>query len=102
MMTTSLAIFFLNLALFCAFASFSLAKYVLYPDRWKALIDNPVTSLYIGTFPMGVTTLINVSVDVVNSYFAFGGKRFLYFIWGVWWIDVAISVLCCWVGVHAM
>ncbi|TEB38319.1 sulphite efflux pump protein [Coprinellus micaceus] len=102
MMIASLSVYFLNLALFCTFTSFSLAKYTLYPDRWKALVDNPVASLYIGTFPMGVTTLVNVSVDVVNSYFKFGGKAFLYIVWGIWWIDVVISVLCCWVGVHAM
>ncbi|KAF6761300.1 sulphite efflux pump protein [Ephemerocybe angulata] len=102
MMIASLALFFLNLTLFCLFAAFSLAKYTLYPESWRSLTFNPVTSLFLGTFPMGITTLINVSVEVINRYFGVGGKDFLYFIWSIWWIDVFISVLCCWAGVHAM
>ncbi|EFI28120.1 sulphite efflux pump protein [Coprinopsis cinerea okayama7 len=102
MMIVSLAFFFLNLILCCIFFSFSVAKYVVYPDRWSALIRNPITSLYLGCFPMGLTTLINVGVDVINIYFAFGGRTFLYTLWGFWWVVVAISVVCCWVGVHMM
>ncbi|KAJ2922719.1 hypothetical protein H1R20_g14347, partial [Candolleomyces eurysporus] len=102
LMIASLAFFFLNLILFCIFFFLALAKYVMHPDRWKAVIDSPVTSPYLGTFPMGLTTLLNVAVDVINIHFEFGGKGFLYFIWVVWWLDVIISALCCWVGVHAM
>lgn len=102
MMIASLVFFFLNLMLFCIFSLLALAKYVTYPDRWKAVIHSPANSLYFGTFPMGLTTLINVAVDVIHIYFGFGGKGFLYFIWAVWWFDVVVSALCCWVGVHAM
>lgn len=102
MMIASLVFFFLNLMLFCIFSLLALTKYVMYPDRWKAVLNSPVTSSYLGTFPMGVTTLINVAVEVVNIHFGVGGKGFLYFIWAVWWLDVIISALCCWVGVHTM
>ncbi|RXW21300.1 hypothetical protein EST38_g4558 [Candolleomyces aberdarensis] len=102
LMIASLAFFFLNLILFCIFFFLALAKYVMHPDRWKAVIYSPVTSPYLGTFPMGLTTLINVAVEVINIHFEFGGKGFLYFIWAVWWLDVIMSALCCWVGVHAM
>ncbi|KAG6907652.1 hypothetical protein DXG01_007856 [Tephrocybe rancida] len=51
---------------------------------------------------MGITTLINVSVDLIYTEYGFGGTRFLYFIWAVWWIDIFISVVCCWGMVHIM
>jgi tellurite resistance protein TehA-like permease len=78
------------------------AKYIYYPDRWAALVQNPVTSLYAGTFPMGATTLINVAVLIIHTKYGIGGKGLLYFIWVMWWLDVVIACLCTWVGVHIM
>ncbi|TFK20972.1 sulphite efflux pump protein [Coprinopsis marcescibilis] len=102
MKVASLTFFFLNLSLFLIFFGFSIAKYSVYPDRWVALTHNPVTSLYLGCFPMGLTTLVNIAVEVIFGYFGFGGRRFLYAIWSLWWVIVAISIACCWVGVHIM
>jgi tellurite resistance protein TehA-like permease len=45
---------------------------------------------------MGATTLINVSVRTIYQDYGFGGKSFLYAMWGLWWVDVAISCLCVW------
>ena len=98
----SLVFFFLNVSLFSLFAAFTVARYYLYPHIWAITLHHPVSSLYIGCFPMGVTTIINVAVDVINTRFNFGGKKFLYFIWAVWWIDVSISAVCCWGIVHIM
>ena len=102
MMAASLSWLLLNLALFSVFFAISAAKYFLYPDRWTALVSNPVTSLFLGTFPMGATTILNAAVEVINVHFEFGGKPFLYFIWALWWVVVIISASCFWIGVHAM
>jgi hypothetical protein len=51
---------------------------------------------------MGAATLINVSVHTLYQSYGFGGKRFLYAIWGLWWVDVAISCLCVWGMVQIM
>jgi tellurite resistance protein TehA-like permease len=98
----SLVFFFLNMVLVILFIALTFARYCLYPHIWTVSLQHPVSSLYISCFPMGVTTLINVAVDVINTRYDFGGKAFLYFIWAVWWIDVLISVLCCWGMVHIM
>ncbi|RDB16735.1 Sulfite efflux pump SSU1 [Hypsizygus marmoreus] len=98
----SLLFFFLNLFLFLLFTALTITRYYLYPHTWAIMLRHPTMSLYTGCFPMGITTLINVSVDVINVGYGFGGQSFLYFIWAVWWIDVAISVLCCWGMVHIM
>ncbi|KNZ80513.1 Sulfite efflux pump SSU1 [Termitomyces sp. J132] len=62
------------------------------------MLRHPTQSLYASCFPMAITTLINVSVDLINVR----DPRFLYFLWAIWWIDVFISVLCCWGLVHIM
>lgn len=102
MLVFSLIIFSLNLFLFVFFSILVVAKYIFYPDRWSALIQNPVTSLYTGCFPMAATTLINVGVQVVNTEYNVGGKGFLYFLWAMWWVVVVVSFICCWAGVHVM
>lgn len=102
MLVLSMVIFFLNLFLFFLFLALLMAKYFIYPDRWLSLMKNPVNSLFTGCFPMAGTTLINVAVQVIHAKFQFGGKGFLYFIWAMWWLDVAISIFCCWFGVHIM
>lgn len=101
-MILSLVVFFLNLFLFLLFTAVSLARYIMFPETWDALLRHPMSSLYTGCFPMAATTLINVAVDVIYVHFQFGGKGFLYFIWAIWWLDVAVSILCCWGVVHLM
>jgi tellurite resistance protein TehA-like permease len=98
----SLVFFFLNLFLVVLFTALTLARYHLYPHIWALTLQNPAASLYIGCFPMGIATLINPAVDVINTRYDFGGKGFLYLVWAVWWADVVISVLCCWGLVHIM
>ncbi|KDR75917.1 hypothetical protein GALMADRAFT_226578 [Galerina marginata CBS 339.88] len=102
MIILSLIVFFLNLVLFALFTTLMVAKYLSFPEKWSLLIRNPVTSLYLGCFPMAGTTLINIATQVVHAKYNVGGKGFLYFIWAMWWLDVIISFLCCWVGVHVM
>jgi Voltage-dependent anion channel len=102
MIVLSLIFFFLGLFLFCSFVIILGLKYIYYPDRWSSMLRNPTAIMYAGCLPMGAATLINVCVVVINGQLNFGGKSFLYFIWAIWWIDVLISFLSCWVGVHTM
>jgi len=84
MKITSLAFFLLNLILFILFSAVTFARYLLFPDVWSIMLQHPVQSLYVGTFPMGAATLISVAVSVVNGEFGFGGVSFLYFCWAAW------------------
>jgi tellurite resistance protein TehA-like permease len=92
----TLIFFFLNLALFILFTIITAARYILFPKIWSLMIRHSVQGLYIGCFPMGATTLINVSVRTIYQDYGFGGKSFLYAMWGLWWVDAAISCLCVW------
>jgi tellurite resistance protein TehA-like permease len=60
----SIVIFCLNVALFITFLCISILRYILYPAIWKAMIRHPVQSLFLGTFPMGFATIVNMVVFV--------------------------------------
>lgn len=94
--------FFLNLALFILFNALTIARYTIFPDIWTMMIHNPIQSLYLGTYPMAGATLISVAVGRIYERDGFGGKSFLYAIWGFWWIDVALSLGCAFLLVHIM
>jgi tellurite resistance protein TehA-like permease len=98
----TLIFFFLNFFLFILFTIITAARYILFPKIWSLMIQHPVQGLYTGCFPMGVTTLINVSVHTIYQDYKFGGKIFLYVIWWIWWADIAISCLCVWGMVQIM
>lgn len=102
MIILTLVIFYVNLFLFCCFFIILGLKYTCCSGKWSSMLRKPMDSLYAGCFPMGATTLINTAVDVINGRLNYGGKSFLYFVWAIWWLDVFISFVCCWVGVHAM
>ena len=98
----TLALFSLNLVLFLLFTALTIARYSMFPQSWRMTLRHPVTSLYTACFPMGLSTLIAVAVDPIHVLYGFGGRPFLYFLWAVWWADVAISALCCWGLLHIM
>ena len=60
----SVIIFALNVFLFCTFLTVSILRYALYPHIWSAMIRHPAQSLFLGTFPMGLATIINMIVFV--------------------------------------
>lgn len=98
----SLVLFFLNLLLFCVFSVWAITRYYWYPEDWIELMNHPTLSLFLGCFPMSFTTILNVSIDVIYGYFGFGGKGFLYSIWILWWINVAVSSAYGWGMMHHM
>jgi tellurite resistance protein TehA-like permease len=60
----SVAIFCCNVALFALFTVVTVMRYVLWPEIWMKMIRHPTQSLFIGTFPMGLATIINMVVFV--------------------------------------
>ncbi|KAG2342894.1 C4-dicarboxylate transporter/malic acid transport protein [Suillus weaverae] len=98
----ALGFFFFNLVLFLLFSVITAARYIFFPGIWFHMIRHPVQSLYIGTFPMGATTLINIASSDIFQVYGFGGKRFIYTVWACWWINVAISMTCCFGMMHVM
>jgi tellurite resistance protein TehA-like permease len=98
----STVVFILNGLLFILFIALTIMRYTRHPDIWSLMIRHPVQSLYISTFPMGGITLISVGTTVLYGHYGFGGRGFLFTLWGLWWIDVAISAMCCWGLIYVM
>lgn len=74
----SVIIFALNVFLFSVFLLISILRYTIYPEIWFAMIRHPAQSLFLGTFPMGLATIINMIVFVCVP------------VWGTW----AIYLVC--------
>ncbi|KAF7560102.1 hypothetical protein G7046_g4054 [Stylonectria norvegica] len=85
----SVAIFALNVALFLLFLTISVLRYTLFRGVWGCMIRHPAQSLFLGTFPMGLATIVNMIVFVCVPAW---GSRVATFAWVLWWIDVVFAV----------
>lgn len=86
----SVVVFALNVLLFAMGCIISALRYTLYPEIFKVMITHPVQSMFIGTFPMGLSTLINMFCLVCVPVW---GEWAPYFAWGLWIFDAAVSVM---------
>jgi tellurite resistance protein TehA-like permease len=84
--------FALNVALFVLFLLLSLLRYTLYPRIWKAMIRHPAQSLFLGCFPMGLATIINMICFVCIPNW---GGEWWRVAWALWWIDTAVASATC-------
>lgn len=85
------ALWIFNIFLFSTFALMYLTRWVMYFGEAKRIFGHSTVSMFFGTIPMGMATII-------NGLLAFGLPQ-----WGVkviplaeilWWLDVAMSLLC--------
>lgn len=83
-------IFALNVLLFAAGCVVSFLRYVLYPEIFKAMIMHPVQSMFLGTFPMGLATIINMFCAVCVPAWGEWAKDFA---WALWIFDAIVSVM---------
>lgn len=88
----SYIVFALNVLLFVIFLLISLLRYTLYPRIWGAMIRHPAQSLFLGCFPMGFATIINMICFVCVP--AWGGDWWKV-AWVFWWIDAVLAVATC-------
>lgn len=98
----SLIFYFLNIGIFVLLNASTIARFMMDPKSLVPLLQHPGFSLFFACYPMGATTILNVSVNVVYQHYNFGGRAFLYFLWALWWINIAISALCFWGGTYLM
>lgn len=80
-----------NAALFVLFTGLYAARWVLFFDEARRIFGHSTVSMFFGTIPMGLATII-------NGLLVFGLPR-----WGeatvpiaevLWWIDLAMSLAC--------
>ncbi|MDT3314777.1 TDT family transporter [Pseudomonas sp. rhizo66] len=80
-----------NILLFALFTAAYAARWILFFDEARRIFGHSTVSMFFGTIPMGLATII-------NGFLLFGLPR-----WGdgvihlaevLWWIDVAMSLAC--------
>ncbi|MCS3836180.1 C4-dicarboxylate transporter/malic acid transport protein [Pseudomonas sp. JAI111] len=80
-----------NILLFALFTAAYSARWVLFFDEARRIFGHSTVSMFFGTIPMGLATII-------NGFLVFGLPR-----WGdgvihvaevLWWLDVAMSLAC--------
>ncbi|MFY0731317.1 TDT family transporter [Pseudomonas sp. NFX15] len=85
------ALWLFNIALFVLFTALYTARWVLFFDEARRIFGHSTVSMFFGTIPMGLATII-------NGFLVFGLPR-----WGdgvihvaevLWWLDVAMSLAC--------
>ncbi|CAG8947412.1 unnamed protein product [Penicillium salamii] len=85
----SIVIFVLNVLLFMAGCFITILRHILYPEVFLAMIKHPVQSMFMGTFPMGLATIINMICAVCVPAWGQGAS---YLALGLWILDAVISV----------
>jgi C4-dicarboxylate transporter/malic acid transport protein len=85
------ALWLFNIGLFILFTALYAARWVLFFDEARRIFGHSTVSMFFGTIPMGLATII-------NGFLLFGLPR-----WGegvvhvaalLWWLDVAMSLAC--------
>ncbi|UVM48816.1 MULTISPECIES: TDT family transporter [unclassified Pseudomonas] len=80
-----------NIALFVLFTTLYAARWAMFFDEARRIFGHSTVSMFFGTIPMGLATII-------NGFLLFGLPR-----WGdgvihvaevLWWLDVAMSLAC--------
>ncbi|KAN0065569.1 Plasma membrane sulfite pump involved in sulfite metabolism [Thecaphora frezii] len=84
------AIFALNVVLFALILALSVARYVIWPSMFWTMLYHPTQSLFLGTFPMGFTTIINM---IVYSLVPAWGDAWITVAHVLWWLDSALALL---------
>jgi tellurite resistance protein TehA-like permease len=86
-------IFFVtNLVLFVLFTIISIFRYTMYPRLFQAVLRHPHQSLFMATFPVGLATLINMTILVCAPQW---GHGWAIFAWVLWWIVVVLALATC-------
>ncbi|KAH7014160.1 voltage-dependent anion channel, partial [Microdochium trichocladiopsis] len=92
-----LSVFFfgLNIFLYSVILSATVLRYVFYPKFFVMMISDPGQAMYLGTMPMGLATLITMTVNVIVPRFDTATSTgWATTAWAIWWIDVVISLAC--------
>jgi len=80
-----------NILLFTLFTVAYAARWILFFDEARRIFGHSTVSMFFGTIPMGLATII-------NGFLLFGlprwGNGVIQLVEVLWWVDVALSLAC--------
>jgi C4-dicarboxylate transporter/malic acid transport protein len=80
-----------DVGMFLLFTGLYAARWILFRHEAKRIFGHSVVSMFIGTIPMALATLLNGALAFALP--RFGGGVIL-FVEGLWWLDVAMALAC--------
>ena len=85
------ALWFLNIGLYALFSTLYGLRWALFGHEAKRIFGHNTVSMFIGTIPMGLATIINGCLAFGIARFGDGIVPIAHFLW---WVDVAMSLAC--------
>lgn len=85
------ALWWLDIALFLLFSGLYAARWILFTHEARRIFGHSVVSMFIGTIPMGLATILNGALSFGVARF---GPGIVPAVAALWWIDVVIAIGC--------
>ncbi|OZJ01753.1 hypothetical protein BZG36_05453 [Bifiguratus adelaidae] len=86
----AIAVYAFNIVLFLTFLGRSIARILCFPWVVKRIRIHTASLVYLGTYPVGLATIINATVIMLAPV---AGPWIISFISALWWCDVVLSCL---------
>lgn len=86
----SISMFGLNVFLFGIGIAITFLRYTLYPKAWGVMIHDPYQSMFIGCFPIGFATIIEMIVLVCVPAWGHWARIVA---WGLWMADAVMAAM---------
>ncbi len=80
-----------DVALFLLFSGLYTARWTLFGHEAKRIFGHSVVSMFIGTIPMGLATILNGALAFALPRF---GSSVVPVVEALWWLDVVLAVSC--------
>ena len=80
-----------DVGLFALFSALYAARWVLFGHEARRIFGHSVVSMFIGTIPMGLATILNGALAFALPRF---GVEVVGWVQAFWWLDVAMAVAC--------
>ncbi|MFT8676275.1 MAG: TDT family transporter [Acetobacter sp.] len=84
-------LWFLAIGLFVLFSGLYAARWVLFGHEARRIFGHNVVSMFIGTIPMGLATIVNGCIMFGIGLF---GPGMIICAQALWWVSVAMSLAC--------
>ncbi|MCW2270237.1 C4-dicarboxylate transporter/malic acid transport protein [compost metagenome] len=85
------ALWWLTVGLFVLFSVLYTARWVLFFDEARRIFAHSTVSMFFGTIPMGLATILNGALLFgINRW----GEGIVPWIEALWWFDVGLALLC--------
>ncbi|NER66220.1 C4-dicarboxylate ABC transporter, partial [Pseudomonas sp. MAFF212427] len=81
----------LSIGLFVLFSVLYAARWVMFFDEARRIFAHSTVSMFFGTIPMGLATLLN---GALVFGIARWGNGLVPWVEALWWLDVALALLC--------